>query len=498
MTGALDIAPNTDAVTVINAAIAATTIGGTVFLKPGVYTLNSPILLNVDGVKLCGSGVSDVINNLGTQLLVNGNFNGVTITGRSSELRDVLLLAKNPQTSGIGVLVSAYNVRITRVNIGSVQNVQHFFIGMEMDGNSKYSFASDMIISNCISKGIYVTGAANNRTISRVSIVNWGANIFTNNPDGFYLDTSFGGDFFTDISVATCGIGLHIATGNTQTLFEEYFLHFDVVNNWGQGVVITCASGGRVTDMVFVDLYCATNAQAAASTVPGLAISATGGSISSLRFIGGEISNHPNEGLFIGPTTGAGDTFTAEIDMLGVSIHDNNIGNTTKTYDGFGAIALAGVYVNASNCILKIFGGELDNPGTGTAGGNPGHQSGLIVSRAGDVRIIFVELSRNQSAPFGDASGGKTRVIYCHGYTPFARLAITVGSSPFVYQNTDPFPENICVTGGTVSQVAVSRDNVTYDNLYTTTGCQVHLAKGDYVKVTYSVLPTMTKYGLEA
>jgi hypothetical protein len=74
-----------------------------------------------------------------------------------------------------------------------------------------------------------------------------------------------------------------------------------------------------------------------------------------------------------------------------------------------------------------------------------------------------------------------------------ARATITVGGSPFTYQNLDPYPEYVTVAGGTVSAIAVSRDGATFDSFGLASG-QFYLLRGDYIKVTYTGLPTMAKY----
>jgi hypothetical protein len=48
------------------------------------------------------------------------------------------------------------------------------------------------------------------------------------------------------------------------------------------------------------------------------------------------------------------------------------------------------------------------------------------------------------------------------------------------------------VSGGTVSAIAYSQDNVTYYSQGQTAGIFV-VNPGDYTKVTYSVAPTMSK-----
>lgn len=72
-----------------------------------------------------------------------------------------------------------------------------------------------------------------------------------------------------------------------------------------------------------------------------------------------------------------------------------------------------------------------------------------------------------------------------------APAGITVGGSPFTYQNVSGFDQSVIVKGGTVTTVSFSRDNVTYYDCGTVAG-MFTLSKGDYLKVVYTVAPTMT------
>ena len=58
------------------------------------------------------------------------------------------------------------------------------------------------------------------------------------------------------------------------------------------------------------------------------------------------------------------------------------------------------------------------------------------------------------------------------------------------YQNTTSSRQQVIYTGGTVSAVAFSRDGVTYYAL--PTAGVVVLAGGDYIKLTFTVLPNFT------
>jgi hypothetical protein len=69
--------------------------------------------------------------------------------------------------------------------------------------------------------------------------------------------------------------------------------------------------------------------------------------------------------------------------------------------------------------------------------------------------------------------------------------AVVVGASPFLAQNTTGRDVDIIVTGGTVSAIAFSRDNATFYAVGLTAG-MFRLSPFDYLRVTYSVAPTMT------
>lgn len=65
-----------------------------------------------------------------------------------------------------------------------------------------------------------------------------------------------------------------------------------------------------------------------------------------------------------------------------------------------------------------------------------------------------------------------------------------VGGSPYLYQNNSDFDMDALVAGGTVSAVAFSRDGVTFYTV-ATTGL-VRLNPGDFLRITFTVLPTLT------
>lgn len=69
--------------------------------------------------------------------------------------------------------------------------------------------------------------------------------------------------------------------------------------------------------------------------------------------------------------------------------------------------------------------------------------------------------------------------------------SITVSASPFTYRNVDGWDQMVVLSGGSVSKLEWSRDNSTFYDVGTTQTYSV--SPGEYLRVTYSSVPTMTK-----
>lgn len=74
---------------------------------------------------------------------------------------------------------------------------------------------------------------------------------------------------------------------------------------------------------------------------------------------------------------------------------------------------------------------------------------------------------------------------------PQAEATITPTASPFAYQAV--IRGQLHVSGGTVSAIEFSRDGTTYYNTGVTSGF-VQMDVGDFARVTYTVLPTLTYF----
>jgi hypothetical protein len=75
------------------------------------------------------------------------------------------------------------------------------------------------------------------------------------------------------------------------------------------------------------------------------------------------------------------------------------------------------------------------------------------------------------------------------GTPPAAETPITVNASPFIYQAMSM--GQVIISGGTVSDISYSRTPGVFYSTGQTSGV-ITLSANDVLKVTYSVIPTMT------
>lgn len=93
-------------------------------------------------------------------------------------------------------------------------------------------------------------------------------------------------------------------------------------------------------------------------------------------------------------------------------------------------------------------------------------------------------------------AGEKPKIILLNNLMrvdPPAVLTITPSGSPYNYRNLDMVRETVTVQGGTVTVIEFSRDNATFITTGLTAGAFV-VDPGDYLRVTYSVAPTMRAF----
>jgi len=110
--------------------------------------------------------------------------------------------------------------------------------------------------------------------------------------------------------------------------------------------------------------------------------------------------------------------------------------------------------------------------------------------QVGTLSFFNVDGSAGQ-APVSDGAGGINWTTVPASSAATAPSGITVGSSPFSYQNTQTYPVDVIVSGGGVSQLEFSRDGATWYDTGSYYGL-FGLSPSDQLRVTYTAAPTMT------
>lgn len=101
----------------------------------------------------------------------------------------------------------------------------------------------------------------------------------------------------------------------------------------------------------------------------------------------------------------------------------------------------------------------------------------------------FADTRRYQLNTFS----GKFAIVLGPIVAPLSVVNVTPGASPYNYQLSNYQHANMLVSGGTVSLIQISRDGTTYFTIGLTSG-QFDLCENDFIKITYSVAPTMTLF----
>ena len=152
----------------------------------------------------------------------------------------------------------------------------------------------------------------------------------------------------------------------------------------------------------------------------------------------------------------------------------------------------SGIVLNAGADQVTIKGGH--------SGGNfenygSSFKAGLVLNAGftGTLLADGINLTGNMTGAVANASAPsvKARIINSPGYNPVGLAAVAVGSSPYYYQ-AGLSPENINISGGTVSAVVLADPNGgASQEICSSAPCFTRLVPGQILTVTYSVLPTM-------
>lgn len=148
----------------------------------------------------------------------------------------------------------------------------------------------------------------------------------------------------------------------------------------------------------------------------------------------------------------------------------------------------------AGNVVLSTGDGtiRLQHDGTNWTSATPISTTGLILPSTTSTITLNGSVGTTGQV-LTSAGAGATPTWKTLSNSTGAPVAITPPASTVAYQNTTAYPMQILVQGGTVTLISISRDNTTYYDIGVIAGA-VMLAPNDYIKLTYSVAPTMTGF----
>lgn len=137
----------------------------------------------------------------------------------------------------------------------------------------------------------------------------------------------------------------------------------------------------------------------------------------------------------------------------------------------------------------KTFMGEVINAGSGASGSiNIRIVPGSVLGGT-DSNVQFGTLANKDIIQYDSTLGYWKNVAASNSATACSN--ITVGASPFTYQNTTAYPADVIVSGGTVTLSEFTRDNATFYDTGSYYG-MFTLSPNDRLRVTYTAAPTMT------
>jgi hypothetical protein len=125
---------------------------------------------------------------------------------------------------------------------------------------------------------------------------------------------------------------------------------------------------------------------------------------------------------------------------------------------------------------------------------NTNAQYGLKIQASAQGNSIFGGTLIGSIDSYANDATNKTSNAWYKAQSIAAPTTITVGASPFIFQNTKLNDMLVLVNGGTLTaNTFLSNDGSTYYDTGATTG-SFYLPRGMYIRVTYSVIPTMRQF----
>ncbi len=441
----------------INAAIAAVPKqGGIVYFPPGVYLLNSSLVVNGrTDLSFVGAGVS------ATRLQMNAN--GVIVLsfmGVCSRItiRDLWLGAVTSFSSGAAIsIVGTSSIHSDTFVVENVrlQNSPAPWFSQYLDGSQIRNVRILQSISGAVKNVAMLMNNCISNTFTEVTMLS----IVGQFPsEGVRVDYDCDTIIFINSRVLHAGtVGWRCAqtaghTGPRLCRFTNCYAESCTDSGWliqaARDVRLSACeaavNGGNGFEITGGDSITITNSLSLQNNRHGILL--TGGT--GILLDGNTCSNNSQQAS----TTYSG--IRIERGATSVRVANNRLGDfifTLPKKQKYG-ISAGSVATDA----LVVTGNDLGGNSAGALE-NPSPSTNAIISRNMGVARLGVS-------------------------------SISVAGSPFTYTNNDGVPEVIYIAAGNVSGVA--KNDIT---IFTTSSCTVYLEPGEAVTVTYTVAPIMNK-----
>jgi hypothetical protein len=447
----------TDDTAAFQAAIDFATIGGnSVYVPPGVYQISSITLK--DGVTLMGAcSYACVIR-------------GTTAFGTVINMQ---------------VSAQIFNLKFS----SSVPRIGGFYLDMQKNG---------CVVHQCEFDSYYIAINAGNISDPLVVAPRVSDCFFripaTAPAGGGVQFVNFSNAIFRNIVMA--GLGF-----SNQPYFGVRFQNGDTA--FVSGVNITLHGIGLLVDTpASLNIYGLTIADSyfdSSGTITG------GGAVSAAEFIpAGGVWNTRISNTWFGLAQSKSGCF---MQGIGAGVVDGIVFTGCEfTDNGDSGLLVVGTGIKNWSVVGGHSGGNT-NAGIRAANGTSdflisGHMAGTIAGRGANAKGITIDAAPSNNYVIDGCSvvgnttfsiedlgtGSNARVTNNLGYNGAANVSgLTVGASPWTY-TAGHTPENIYVSGGTVSEIRVDGQII-----LNSTGATVPLAPNQTMQITYSVSPTVLR-----
>ena len=512
-----------DSTAAIQAAItyAASLNGGVINLPAGTFKISSTLTIGNSNIKLHGAG-GTIVNDNGemnaatTLNWVGGASTVVAIaspTGVSAnkisgvEIHDLEIQGNGIATTGISItsanngslrrlmvsLCVTYSYLFTTYAAGAIGNNPSDTQGWIVD-QCNYNNYSNSLAYSCIAfmltSGSPGTAAANT---SFNTFINCGGNNYS--APGFQLEDCDNNVFIkcSSYQVSSGTVGLLIAGGNTNTWLGPSFGGAGAIHCAGtasgyfansSGNVFIAADESNNTQYPTLDAGCTVQWHGSHNGNVNLL---SQGLVVANNY-GGALSNLPNlsyhTALFSNVSEAGCVALTDTFNTVSLSFDASHNLRTVPTLSGliFDLTQGNGMGFKATT------GGFTDTVSfaTGTATVAPiKFTAGVNLTTPEDGACEYDGTKYWKTV-------GTTRYRDQISNSTVLPSAITVGASPFVYQNTTNYDCSVLTSGGTVTLIEFSRDGATWYSTGSVTQGYDHLSPGDRLRITYTAAPVMT------